>query len=96
MKFRSGPELEITGYMCEDHFFEADTVRHSWQVLGEIVRANHTDGMLCEFGMPITFKGTLYNTRVWILNGQILLIRPKIYMAHGDNYRENRWFTGWN
>ena len=30
VKFRAGPELEITGYSCEDHFFEADTVRHSW------------------------------------------------------------------
>jgi len=25
-----GPELEIPGYMCEDHFLEPDTVRHSW------------------------------------------------------------------
>jgi len=25
-----GPELEIAGYMCEDHFLEPDTVLHSW------------------------------------------------------------------
>ncbi len=28
--FRVGPELEICGYGCEDHFFEIDTVNHSW------------------------------------------------------------------
>ena len=28
--YRLGPELEICGYGCEDHFFELDTVRHSW------------------------------------------------------------------
>jgi len=25
-----GPELEIPGYGCEDHFNEHDTVEHSW------------------------------------------------------------------
>jgi NAD+ synthase (glutamine-hydrolysing) len=24
-KYRVGPELEVTGYGCEDHFFEMDT-----------------------------------------------------------------------
>lgn len=26
---RIGPELEITGYGCEDHFMEQDTVTHA-------------------------------------------------------------------
>lgn len=26
---RMGPELEITGYGCEDHFLEQDNVMHS-------------------------------------------------------------------
>jgi predicted amidohydrolase len=29
--YRLGPELEITGYGCNDHFFESDTFLHSWQ-----------------------------------------------------------------
>ena len=28
-----GPELEVPGYGCEDHFNELDTVEHSWEVL---------------------------------------------------------------
>lgn len=28
-KIRIGPELEITGYGCEDHFLEEDTVKHA-------------------------------------------------------------------
>ncbi len=36
--FRVGPELEVCGYSCEDHFFELDTVKHSWQVLAEILK----------------------------------------------------------
>lgn len=26
---RLGPELEITGYGCEDHFLELDTITHA-------------------------------------------------------------------
>jgi hypothetical protein len=28
-----GPELEVCGYGCEDHFNELDTVEHSWEAL---------------------------------------------------------------
>ena len=28
-----GPELEIPGYGCEDHFLELDTIEHSWECL---------------------------------------------------------------
>jgi len=37
-----GPELEITGYSCEDHFLEMDTMDHSWQVLGDILSSGST------------------------------------------------------
>ena len=30
---RLGPELEIPGYGCEDHFLELDTVNHSYVLL---------------------------------------------------------------
>lgn len=33
---RLGPELEITGYGCEDHFLELDTINHGWECLKEL------------------------------------------------------------
>lgn len=27
--YRVGPELELTGYGCEDHFLEDDTLQHA-------------------------------------------------------------------
>jgi len=54
-----------------------------------------TKDILCDIGMPVSFCDTLYNCRVICLNQKILLIRPKLNMADGDNYRENRWFTPW-
>ena len=36
-RYRTGPELEIPGYSCEDHFFESDTLLHCWQVLAQLL-----------------------------------------------------------
>jgi len=68
--YRLGPELEICGYSCEDHFFEMDTVNHSWEMLASILKdsRNLTTGLLCDFGMPVIYQGTLYNTRIFCLN----------------------------
>ena len=94
--YRLGPELEVSGYGCEDHFFELDTVKHSWETLAEILADPElTRDILCDIGMPVHFKNTLYNCRVICLNQRILLIRPKLFLAGGNNYREGRWFTPW-
>ena len=88
-KYRLGPELEITGYGCEDHFLESDTLRHAWQILAKLLQHEEvTVNLLCDFGMPILHRGVRYNCRVFCFNHQIILIRPKLYMANDGNYRE--------
>ncbi|MDE0469070.1 MAG: NAD(+) synthase [Candidatus Poribacteria bacterium] len=94
-RYRLGPELEITGYSCEDHFLELDTLQHSWESLACILKGGHTDGILCDIGMPIMHKNVRYNCRVFVLDGKLLLIRPKMILASDGNYREARWFTAW-
>lgn len=37
----------------------------------------------------------IYNCRVIVHNKQILLIRPKLWLANDGNYREMRYFTPW-
>ena len=44
--YRTGPELEITGYSCEDHFLESDTLLHSWQVLKTLLEHPLCQGIL--------------------------------------------------
>jgi NAD+ synthase (glutamine-hydrolysing) len=36
--YRIGPELEICGYGCEDHYYEADTLLHCWQGKKDMMR----------------------------------------------------------
>ncbi|KAJ1988943.1 glutamine-dependent NAD(+) synthetase [Coemansia spiralis] len=94
-KLRIGPELEIPGYGCYDHFLESDTVQHSWDVLSRLLEDRTLDDILIDTGMPILHRNTRYNCRVLFLNGKIILIRPKKYLANDGNYREHRWFTMW-
>ena len=35
--YRLGPELEISGYSCEDHFLEDDTFTHCWEVCRDVL-----------------------------------------------------------
>ncbi len=95
--YRLGPELEICGYGCEDHFLEPDTIDHSWQSLVMLLtKTDVTMGMVCDFGMPILGNdGCLYNCRVVCYNRTILWIRPKTFMADDGNYRESRYFTAY-
>ena len=94
-RYRLGPELEIPGYGCEDHFLEGDTFLHSWECLAEILRNDLTTDILCDIGMPVMHKNVRYNCRIFALNGKILLIRPKLILAADGNYRETRWFAAW-
>lgn len=93
--YRLGPELELSGYGCEDHFFEQDTFSHCWESLAILLERGATDGMLCDFGMPVLFGGARYNCRILAQDRRILLIRPKVALADGGNYRESRYFTAY-
>lgn len=92
---RVGPELEITGYGCFDHFLEGDTYAHSWDMLASILTDQSCHGILLDIGMPVMHRNIRYNCRIIALDGKIKLIRPKMALANDGNYREMRWFTEW-
>lgn len=92
---RVGPELEITGYGCLDHFAENDVFDQSWQIYGELLNHQSTSDIILDIGMPVVHKSIRYNCRIISYNKKILLIRPKLYLANNGNYREMRYFTPW-
>lgn len=67
-RFRTGPELEICGYSCEDHFYESDTITHSWEVLADLLQHDLCQDLLIDVGMPVMHNGVNYNCRVAFLN----------------------------
>lgn len=94
-RYRGGPELEIPGYTCEDHFLESDTVTHSWEVLLAILNSPISQDIIVDVGMPVVHRNCTYNCRVVFYNKNILLIRPKTLLCDDGNYRESRWFSSW-
>ncbi|PGH02600.1 hypothetical protein AJ79_07604 [Helicocarpus griseus UAMH5409] len=99
-KLRVGPELEITGYSCQDHFLEGDLYLHVWQCIATIVNHPDCQDILIDIGAPVCLKNVRhrnvrYNARIHILNRKILLIKPKMWLAGDANYYEYRWFTPW-
>ncbi|KAL1969766.1 hypothetical protein VTN77DRAFT_7275 [Rasamsonia byssochlamydoides] len=94
-RFRVGPELEICGYGCLDHLLEQDLYLHCWEMLERILLDKDCYDILLDIGMPVQHRNVRYNCRVICLNGKILLIRPKMWLANDGNYREMRHFTPW-
>lgn len=66
--YRLGPELELSGYCCEDHFLEDDTFLHCEQSLAELLKGPATEGILCDIGCPIRHRNVRYNCRIFCLN----------------------------
>uniref|UniRef100_A0A8C6UV26 Glutamine-dependent NAD(+) synthetase n=1 Tax=Neogobius melanostomus TaxID=47308 RepID=A0A8C6UV26_9GOBI len=95
-KYRLGPELEICGYGCADHYYESDTLLHSFEVLRKLLESPVTQDIICDVGMPIMHHNVRYNCRVIFLNRKVLLIRPKMTLANVGVHRELRWFSPWN
>ncbi|OJD34895.1 glutamine-dependent nad(+) synthetase [Diplodia corticola] len=93
---RVGPELEITGYGCLDHFLESDIFLHSWEMIAKILSDKSCYDIILDIGAPVIHRNVRYNARVICFNGQILLIRPKLWLANDGNYREMRYFTPWS
>ncbi|CAB3406262.1 unnamed protein product [Caenorhabditis bovis] len=95
-RIRLGPELEICGYGCADHFFEIDTELHSWEMLSKLTEKSKTwPNLLILTGLPVRFRGLLYNCMAAVKNGKLLFIRAKLGLADDNIYRESRYFVKW-
>ncbi|TQV97743.1 hypothetical protein V2A60_006526 [Cordyceps javanica] len=92
---RVGPELEITGYGCLDHFLENEVYESSWDSLESILTDESLHGIVIDVGLPLLHRNCRYNARAIILNGKVLCFRPKLYLANDGNFREMRFFTPW-
>lgn len=71
----------------------ADTFVHAWDMIARLLRHPDCTDIVCDVGIPIMHRNVRYNCRLLFLNGNILLIRPKMFLANDGNYRETRWFS---
>lgn len=89
------PELCITGYTCSDLFLQQTLLAAAEQTLLDIAQytGTHCSNMLVVVGLPMEYKGSLYNTAAVIQNGLILGIVPKTYLPAYSEFYEARHFS---
>ena len=87
------PELCVTGYSCADLFGQALLIEAAEKAVESI--ASHTEGVSAAVvvGVPVRFRGHLYNCAVILHRGKVRGIVPKINLPNYGEFYECRWFT---
>lgn len=92
-KIMGFPELCITGYTCQDLFWQnvlLDSARERLLWLADKTR--EIDGLIV-VGLPLEVDGKLYNTAAVLNRGKILGLIPKTNLPNYAEYYEARHFT---
>ncbi|MEO0469639.1 MAG: NAD(+) synthase [Bacteroidota bacterium] len=87
------PELAISGYGCEDAFFNDHLLRRSLKALAEIT--SHSAGMTISVGLPMEYANCLYNVVAMVHDEEVLGFVAKQELAGDGIYYEPRWFKPW-
>lgn len=89
------PELCITGYTCNDLFWQERMLGSAKNALLEIQRATESMDALVFAGLPVEFEGKLYNVATAICHGRLLGFVPKSHLPNYNEFYEARHFTPW-
>jgi len=89
------PELCVTGYTCQDLFFQNTLLDKAMEGTVEIAKATEKSDMLVAVGVPVRAKGKLYNCAAVIQNGEILKFIPKTHLPNYNEFYEARHFAAY-
>ena len=87
------PEMAITGYGCEDAFFTDGLHRQAFAQLDQI--AALTAGMVVAVGLPVYHQRALYNAAALVVDGVVVGLVGKQFLAGDGIHYEPRWFKEW-
>lgn len=86
------PELCLTGYTCEDLFWQDLLIEEARHALHQIVFHSREKDALIFVGLPWEKDGKLYNTAAVISNGHLLGLVPKSSLPNYKEFYEARHF----
>ncbi len=87
------PELCLTGYTCGDLFNQPTLLNAAMRQLGFLQQVTKESHVTAVVGLPVRYRGRLYNCAAVIQYGEILGIVPKCYLPNYDEFYEKRWFS---
>ena len=88
------PELALTGYTCQDLFFQDALWTGVQQGIRKIADCtkNHP-GVTAVVGLPVRTGMRMYNCAAVISRGKIHALVPKTYIPNYNEFYEKRWFS---
>ena len=90
------PELAVSGYSCQDLFFQEPLMKGVKSSLGRIIKSTKDRNEIIIIGAPFILCGKLYNTAFVILKGKVLGISVKTFIPNHNEFYEKRWFNSAN
>lgn len=88
------PELAMTGYTCQDLFFQDALLGGIKRGLQQIIdcSAQHP-AVTAAVGLPVVIGGQMYNCGAVISGGKLQGLVPKTYLPNYSEFYERRWFS---
>lgn len=87
------PELCITGYTCQDLFAQDTLLNGAKEALAKIADETKRVEALVFVGLPLEYKGKLYNVAAALFKGEVLGFVPKRYIPMYHEAYEGRSFA---
>ncbi len=89
------PELSVTGYTCQDLFFQATLLDSAAGAFGRLLDATSDLPAAFAAGLPLAVGPRIFDCAVIACRGEVLGIIPKTYVPNSGEFYEKRWFTGY-
>lgn len=88
------PEMGLTGYTCNDLFFQKTLLEAAAEGLIEIARATgHRFDGLALVGLPVFVDDQVFNCAAAVAGGKVLGIVPKTYLPNYKEFYDARFFA---
>ena len=87
------PELAITGYTCEDLFWQDALLRAAERGLADFASRTADLAALILVGVPVRAGGKLYNCAAAVSRGELLGLVPKTHIPTYNEFYEGRHFV---
>ncbi len=87
------PELCVTGYSCQDLFYQQLLLEDAEAALLRLMEFSRNLNVVAIVGVPVLFEGKIFNCAAVIRHGRLHGFVPKTHLPEGDGFSETRWFV---
>lgn len=84
------PELSISGYGCEDSFYNPFVWTRSEEIIEQL--KTRAPNQIVMVGLPVFVDSFLYNCMAVLYGGKVVALVPKLNLANTGVHYERRWF----